>query len=108
MVIRIKFRSGPAVKREGRKNRHLALAAVTLLTPGVLTAAALGAWKLAADLRMAGQFAIADGLFSHWQVWLGVAGILQLSVIVLIRYGNDLPLFGHADKPSSALLDSQM
>ena len=96
------------MKKEGRKNRHLALAVVTLLTPGVLTAAALGAWKLAADLRLAGQFAIADGLFSHWQVWLAVAGILQLSVIALTRYGNDLPLVGHADKPSSALLDSHM
>ena len=95
------------MKKEGRKNRHLALAAVTLLTPGVLTAGALGAWKLAADLRLAGQFAIADGLFSHWQVWLAVAAILQLSVIALTRYGNDLPLVGHAEKPS-ALLDSQM
>ena len=106
MVVRVRFRSGPTVKREGRKNRHLALAAVTLLTPGVLTAVALGFWKLAADLRMAGQFAIADGLFSHWQAWLAVAGILQLSVIALTRYGNGSPMPGNSDKPVETFLNS--
>ena len=95
------------MKKECRKNRHVALAVVTLLTPAVLTAGALGAWKLAADLRMAGQFAITDGLFSHWQVWLAVAGTLQLAVIALTRYGNDLPIIGAADKPSAVLLDSE-
>jgi hypothetical protein len=35
-----------------------------------------------------GQFAIDDGLFSHWQVWVAMAAILQLGATLLIRYGR--------------------
>lgn len=35
-----------------------------------------------------GQFAIADGLFSHWQVWVAMAAILQFGATLLIRYGR--------------------
>jgi len=88
MVIKLRFRNGPEVTRGVRKNRRLALAAATLLMPAVLTAAALGFWKLAADLGAAGPFAIRDGLFSHWQVWLAVAALAQFSATLLNRYGS--------------------
>lgn len=92
MVVKIRFQYGPRVSRRGRKNRHLALAAAALLTPAALTACALALWRLAADLHVAGQFAIADGLFSHWQVWFAVAILIQLIAIFLNRYGSGQPV----------------
>ena len=40
-------------------------------------AAVLGVWRIASDLNWAGGFAIHSGLFSHWQVWLGGAALVQ-------------------------------
>jgi hypothetical protein len=88
MIVKIRFRSGPSVRKGGRKNRRLAFAAAALLTPAALTACALAVWKLAADLRMAGPFGITDGLFSHWQVWLAVGIFIQTMAIFLNRYGR--------------------
>jgi hypothetical protein len=51
-------------------------------------AAALGVWGIAADYRWANSFAIPSGLFSHWQVWLGGAALLQFCSLVLNRYGK--------------------
>ena len=88
MVVRIRFQDGPKLSRKKRKNQHVALALAVLLTPAAITALALGVWRLAADLRLAGQFAIADGLFSHWQVWMALAGLIQFLAILLNRYGH--------------------
>ena len=62
--------------------------AAALLTPGALMASVLAAWRIAADLNFTNRFAIATGLFSHWQVWLGAAAALQLCSRVLNRYGH--------------------
>jgi len=51
-------------------------------------AAGLAAWRLGADLKWTGQFAISEGLFSHWQVWVAMAAILQTFAALLIRYGR--------------------
>ena len=64
---------GPHVERRGRKNRRVALAMGSLLVPVAVMASVLGVWRLAADLKIAGDFAIANGLFSHWQVWIASA-----------------------------------
>jgi hypothetical protein len=89
MVVRIRFKRGPRVERNVRKNRSLALAAAALLTPAAVMAAALGAWRLAADLNWTAEFAIAQGLFSHWQVWFASAGLLQIGARILNQYGKD-------------------
>ena len=88
MVIRILLSSGTRVRQAPRKNRHVALAMASLLTPAAVMACVLTLWRLAADLNFTGQFPIADGLFSHWQVWLTVAATLQFSAILLNRYGE--------------------
>jgi len=88
MIVRIQLQAGPKVKRARRKNRHVALALAALLTPAALVAGLLGFWRLAADLNLAGRFAISAGLFSHWQTWLGCATLLEAVAIVLNRYGN--------------------
>jgi hypothetical protein len=51
-------------------------------------ACVLAFWRLAADLKVTNQFPITDGLFSHWQVWVSAATVLQLFAVVLNRYGN--------------------
>ena len=66
----------------------MALALAALLTPGALMATALALWRLGADLKWTGEFAIPDGLFSHWQVWFAMAVVLQLAAILLNRYGR--------------------
>ncbi|MBI1787234.1 MAG: hypothetical protein HYR60_06740, partial [Acidobacteria bacterium] len=48
----------------------------------------LGFWRLAADLSWTGEFGISSGLFSHWQVWLTAAGLLQWGSWALTRYGR--------------------
>jgi len=107
MVVRIRFERGLRVKTTQRKNQHVALAAATLLSPIKLASLALGCWRLAADLGVAGRFAISDGLFSHWQVWMGVTGIVQLTAMVLNRYGHSEPLLRNSEqKPPETILDS--
>jgi hypothetical protein len=89
MVVRIRFGRGPKVERQGRKNRRVALAAGGLLTPAAVMAMALGFWRLAADLKWTDSFAISKGLFSHWQVWMVSAVVLQFCSHLLSRYARD-------------------
>ncbi len=88
MVVKIRLGAGPKVRQKQRKNQHLALALAALLTPAAVMAIVLAFWRLAADLKATGAFPISDGLFSHWQVWLVAAAMLQSSAMVLNRYGN--------------------
>jgi len=48
------------------------------LQPVALTASAMGFWALASGLGWTAGFAVSSGLFSHWQVWLGMAGVFQI------------------------------
>lgn len=88
MVVRVRFRQGPRVRRKGTKNQRLALAFASLLVPAVLAAWVLAIWRIGSDLRMAGDFAITTGLFSHWQVWVAIAASLNTLVVALNRYGK--------------------
>lgn len=88
MVVRIRFRKGPTVSRKRGKNKRLALAVAALLPPAAFCAGVLGLWRIAADLNWTGSFAISTGIFSHWQVWLGTAVLLQFCARVLNRYGK--------------------
>ena len=56
------------------------------LTPVSAVAVALALWRLAYDLHWARRFAISGGLFSHWQVWMGLALLLQVLDTMLGRY----------------------
>src|SRR4029450_9266278 len=85
MVVRIRFGRGRQVQRIKGKNRKLALALRGLLTPGAGVGAGLGCWRLAADMHWTGEFGIASGIFSHWQVWLSFAAPLQYLAWALKR-----------------------
>ena len=91
MRVVIRLRQGRKLKRKPRKNQHVALALASLITPLALMACVLGLWRLAADLGVAGQFAIASGFFSHWQVWLCASALLQIASTLLNRYGRNEP-----------------
>jgi hypothetical protein len=88
MVVRIRFRQGPKVSNKRRKNKRIALAVAALLPPVSVCAGVLSLWRLAADLNWTASFAISSGIFSHWQVWMGAAVLLQLGARVLNRYGK--------------------
>jgi hypothetical protein len=88
MVVRIRF-----AKRRARRgpNRRVALAVAALLSPAALMAFVLGFWRIAAEFQWANRFAIASGVFSHWEVWLGAAALLQFCAYALNRYGRNDP-----------------
>jgi hypothetical protein len=89
MVVRIRFAKGPTLgnRRTERRGKIAALAA-SLLTPAAVVASAFAAWRIAADLKFTASFAIPSGFFSHWQVWLAGAVVLQVCSRVLTRYGK--------------------
>lgn len=88
MRVRIRFHEGPRVHRRKGKNRHLAAAFATLLSPLAVMAAVLGIWRICADIGLTGEFAISRGIFSHWQVWLAIAVIVQVLAVLLDKYGT--------------------
>ncbi|HLX44470.1 MAG TPA: hypothetical protein VKR43_13590 [Bryobacteraceae bacterium] len=87
MILRIRLQSGRPIQRKRGTNRHVASGMGALLIPLALMAYVLGFWRLASDMGMAGEFGI-TGLFSHWQVWIPVAVLLQMTAAVLNRYGR--------------------
>ncbi len=40
------------------------------------------------DMGFARAFAIREGLFSHWQVWMGSSLLLEFIAMTLNRYGR--------------------
>ena len=88
MRVRIRFARRPRSATRRSRDQRIALVVAALLTPAAAIAAALGFWRIAADLNWASSFAIPSGVFSHWQVWLGVAAALQLCSHILNRYGK--------------------
>jgi len=87
MIVRIQLRKGPRVARKAGKNRNAAFTAAALLKPLALTAYVLGVWRLASDMGLAGQF-VFTGLFSHWQVWMGMGVLVHILSYALAGYGS--------------------
>lgn len=59
--------------------RQYASVVGSLMSPLALVGYVLALWRLGADLNWVGEFFIAQGLFSRWQVWLAVAIATQLA-----------------------------
>jgi hypothetical protein len=89
MRVRIRFQKGAPAFTDPRTRRGLAAAVAALLSPIAVVAAALAMWRVAADLKLAASFGIPTGMFSHWQVWLAAALLLQICSWLLSRYGKD-------------------
>ena len=76
MIVKIRFPQGRRLQHRRGTNRELSAAFGALLVPASLMAYSLGFWRLASDMGLAGQFDI-TGIFSHWQVWIGLGVILH-------------------------------
>jgi hypothetical protein len=74
--------------RAGDSRRKAASAVAALLAPVALAGYALGMWSLGADLGVAGHFGINNGLFSHWQVWIGFGIAATAVAMKLNRYAR--------------------
>src|SRR5260370_40128942 len=79
MVVRIRVGRGRPVEHRSGKNGRAARLAASLLTLIAICVASFGVWRVAQDLGWAGDFVIAEGLFSHWQVWIGARLLPQLA-----------------------------
>lgn len=88
MRVRIQLAQGPLFQRRDGKNRHMAGAIAALLTPAAVVASVIAAWRIGSDIGLTGKFAITEGIFSHWQVWIAIAAILQFVASVLDRYAR--------------------
>jgi hypothetical protein len=88
MVVKLRLREGPDVRPGRTKNRRLAWAAASLLTPAALGAWLMAIWKLASDLKLAGPFGFGRGPLSHWQLWAALAALLTAAAVKLNRYGR--------------------
>ena len=88
MRVRVRVRLGPVMGKGVARNREFASLAAALLTPAAALSLVLGVWRLCADLKWTGEFVISRGLFSHWQVWIAMAGLLQTCASVLNRYAR--------------------
>jgi hypothetical protein len=81
------FESALAVITQGF-SRQLADVLVALLTPAAVVALVMALWRVGSDLGWAGAFLIADGFFSHWQVWIALSIGLKLLSSTLIAWGS--------------------
>ena len=88
MKVRIRFARSRKAAGTRDKNRQIALTAGALMSPASLAAWLLFLWRVAAEMKLAGGFAITSGVFSHWQAWLGTAVLLQVCSRILNRYGT--------------------
>ena len=55
------------------------------LPPTAVLALAFGLWRLGTDLGWTHAFPVGDGLFSHWIVWIALAGGLQMTRSLMVR-----------------------
>jgi hypothetical protein len=88
MVVRIRFGRGRTVERRSGKNGRAARLVASVLTLIAICLAVFGVWRVAEDLGWAGDFVITEGLFSHWQVWIGAAILLQWIAFRLLAYAR--------------------
>ena len=87
MLVRIQLRKGRRVARKSGKNRNAAYTFAALLKPWALIAYVLGVWRLASDMGLTREF-VFTGIFSHWQVWMGMGVFVHIVSSVLARYGS--------------------
>lgn len=89
MDVRLDFETlNPTLKRVEKASQESAPVIGSLLVPVAVVLYALAFWRLGADLKWAGEFFIATGLLSHWQVWLALAVGLHMLAAFLSRFGR--------------------
>lgn len=92
MRVRIQLGNLPPGSRLVETQRKAAQFTAVLLLPAALAAYSVGAWRLATDLNWAMNFPISRGIFSHWQVWLLLGGLIHITSFSLDRYSREAEL----------------
>ncbi len=82
---RISVRLQPAISWTAKVSHAVVAFVAAFLTPLALMEAALGVWRLCADLGWTGDFFIGVGILSHWQVWIALAIATQAASVNLNR-----------------------
>ena len=88
MVVPLRVRLGSACTTGGSEVVQLVSRLRRWLAPASAVAMLVALWRLAYDLDLTGRFAISDGLFSHWQVWMALAVLFQILDAMLDRFGH--------------------
>jgi len=88
MNVRIRLGRGVPMQHRKGKNRHVALALAGVFAPASVMAFILALWRIAADMSATTKFAITEGPFSHWHVWVVIAVVLAVTAVRLNRYGR--------------------
>ena len=82
----VEDRLQPALTRVAEFSQEAAsLVSVLFLNPGAMVALVFAVWRLGQDLGWAGQFLFSEGLFSHWMVWMMLAGGLKALAVMATR-----------------------
>lgn len=89
MIVKLRFPTGRKVKKTSGKNRHIALAIAALMTPATLMMFVMAMWRIGADVGVATEFPITEGVWRHWQMWIAAAALSHLVSVLLNRYGRD-------------------
>ncbi len=89
----------PAARKAAAFTQEATNLVAAFLTPAALLAAVLAFWRLGADLGWTGSYAISNGLFSHWQVWMILALGLKMTGSMIDRV-SDEPGAAHLEKDS--------
>jgi hypothetical protein len=89
MVTKLGFGRGPVTTPE-EKYARIAILSASLLTLVAVSCGSLGLWRVSVDPGWTGNFAIRNGLLSHWQVWISAAVGIQYTSWWLVRYAGTL------------------
>lgn len=90
-MVRVRLNLGKIRKQGETEVPPAVLRLRRWLSPASVVALAMALWRLACDLGLAGRFAVTEGLFSHWQVWMALAIILQVLDLKLGRHDRTGP-----------------
>lgn len=88
MVVRIRLAREGGTPREASQSRAAFAVLAALLQPAAVMAGVLAVWRFGADLQWTSEFAISNGLLSHWQVWFAIFGGLEFLAVALNRTGR--------------------
>jgi hypothetical protein len=98
MIVRLRFNEGAPKRLPPAAPHVVAMAAAgrpaspgaasglaAILTPAAVLFVAFAMWRIGADLGLAHEFLVSDGVLSRWQVWFAGAVVLQAGAFFLNR-----------------------
>jgi hypothetical protein len=88
MVVRVRIRWARIWRQSGARRGAFVSAISRGLNLASVVAFLLALWRLSSDLNWTRRFALSQGLFSHWQIWLALAVLLQVAATMLQRHSR--------------------